>query len=50
MELDTNPNAGEFVETNNHELEKQDVILLFAAKNEIENQALILKRWILEKN
>lgn len=48
-ELAMNPYAGGFIKQINGLLKAQDVILLFAAKSEILNHAVVLKAWLSEK-
>lgn len=48
-ELDANPGADTFVEKVSALLEEQDVLLLFAAKSETVNHAVVLKKWLLER-
>ncbi|MBB5182519.1 DUF488 domain-containing protein [Catenisphaera adipataccumulans] len=48
-ELTENPFAEEFVKRVRDILDEQDVLLLYAAKNEHVNHALVLKEWLEEK-
>lgn len=48
-ELDSNPKAEAFVEEVKEALQSQDVLLLYAAKNEEQNQAVVLKDWLESK-
>lgn len=49
QELDSNPKAEAFVEEVKEALQSQDVLLLYAAKNEEQNQAVVLKDWLESK-
>lgn len=49
LELDGNPIAAEFALLCRDKLALQDVILLYAAKNEEHNNAVVLREWLLEK-
>lgn len=46
-ELESSPYAEEVVEKVSDLLEEQDVLLLFAAKSETNNHAVVLKEWLL---
>lgn len=46
MELDQNPAAAELARFCRKQLARGSVTLLYAAKNESENHALVLKRWL----
>jgi uncharacterized protein YeaO (DUF488 family) len=48
-ELDENPNGYEFVNAINEILKTEDVLLLFAAKDENINHAIVLKKWLCGK-
>lgn len=48
-ELETNNEALEFIEHLKEIVQEENVTLLFAAKNETVNHAVILKEWIEEK-
>lgn len=48
-ELDMNPHAEDILSLIKDRLKEQDVILLFAAKNEKVNHAVILKEWLTKK-
>lgn len=48
QELDTSP-AADFLELCREKLAGQDVILLYAAKDEEHNNAVVLREWLLEK-
>lgn len=45
-ELNANPDAPAFVATVKTQLKDQDVLLLFGAKDETHNQAVVLKSWL----
>lgn len=49
QELDTSPRATEFVALCRDKSSAQDVILLYAAKDEEHNNAVVLRGWLLEK-
>lgn len=49
QELDTSPVAEEFAALCREKLATQDVILLYAAKDEEHNNAAVLREWLLEK-
>jgi transcriptional regulator, MarR family len=49
QELDTSPAAADFLELCHKKLAGQDVILLYAAKDEEHNNAVVLREWLLEK-
>ena len=44
--LDKNQDAKDFLEQCKADLANEDVILLYAAKNEQENNAIVLKEWL----
>lgn len=48
-ELDASPSAAEFAALCRDKLAAQDVILLYAAKDEEHNNAVVLREWLLEK-
>ena len=48
-ELNTNPKSGEFIQLVSDKLKKENVILLYAAKDTVYNHAVILKEWLEEK-
>ena len=49
QELDDNEMNGEFLDTIKAQLEKHNVTLVYGAKDEEHNQAVVLKEWIAEK-
>ena len=48
-ELDNNPDAAQFAQHVKNLLNVSNVTLLYGAKNETCNQAVVLKAWILSK-
>jgi len=48
-EIRKNPVAQELLETVKGQLEKRNVTLVYGAKNEEHNQAVVLKEWLDEK-
>lgn len=46
LELDNNEHAAEFIDLLREKLKESNVTLLYAAKNEEYNHALVLKEWI----
>lgn len=48
-ELENNPKAPEFVELCEDVLLRQDVVLLYAAKDEVLNNACVLCRWLQDR-
>ena len=48
-ELNTNPNGEEFIQLVSDKLKKENVILLYAAKDAVYNHAVILKEWLENK-
>ncbi|GAK48345.1 hypothetical protein LOSG293_260080 [Secundilactobacillus oryzae JCM 18671] len=48
-ELDQNPATTDFIETIKTQLKQQNVILLFGAKDETHNQAVVLKDYLTNK-
>lgn len=48
-ELDNNPDAAQFAQHVKNLLNTSNVTLLYGAKNETCNQAVVLKAWILSK-
>ncbi|KRN93758.1 DUF488 domain-containing protein [Pediococcus stilesii] len=48
-ELDSNPATSEFIDSVEAQLEKSDVLFLFAAKNIPHNQAVVLKEYVEKK-
>lgn len=48
-ELEKNPNKDDFIKTVKEQLTKDNVTLLFGAKEEKLNQATVLKEWLEEK-
>ena len=48
-ELNANPKSGEFIQLVSDKLKKENVILLYAAKNPVYNHAVVLKEWLEEK-
>ena len=48
QELDASPAAEDFLELCREKLAGQDVILLYAAKDEEHNNAAVLREWLLE--
>lgn len=48
-EMDGNPAASEFASLCREKLAAQNVILLYAAKDEEHNNAAVLREWLLEK-
>lgn len=49
FELDNNPDAAQFAQHVKNLLNASNVTLLYGAKNETCNQAVVLKAWILSK-
>ncbi len=49
QELEASPAAADFVVLCREKLAGQDVILLYAAKDEEHNNAAVLRKWLLEK-
>ena len=47
-ELDKNPEKEDFIQLVKEKLEKEDVTLLFASKEEKRNQAVVLAEWLGE--
>jgi uncharacterized protein YeaO (DUF488 family) len=45
-ELETSPHAEEFVTSVEEMLKDQDVLLLYASKDKVNNQASVLKKWL----
>lgn len=48
-ELDANPESADFVERMREWLESGPVVLLFGAKNEEQNNAVVLWQWLAQK-
>ncbi|MDD4081673.1 MAG: DUF488 family protein [Eubacteriales bacterium] len=46
LELEKNPVAAEFAETVEEKLKKEPVTLVYGAKDETINQAVVLKEWL----
>lgn len=49
MELEKNPEVSSFIDLCREKLAEGNVTLVYAAKNEICNNAVVLKEWLLEK-
>ena len=49
LELDSNEKSKDFIKLIKDKLEVGNVSLLYGAKNEENNQALVLKDWLIEK-
>jgi uncharacterized protein YeaO (DUF488 family) len=48
-ELNSNPESRVFLELVSEKLKKENVILLYAAKNTVYNHAVVLKSWLEER-
>ena len=48
-ELDNNPKSKEFILLVSEKLKKENVILLYAAKDTVYNHAVVLKEWLEKK-
>ncbi len=48
-ELNNNPAAAEFLSLVKEKLKKGNVTLLYGAKDEVNNQAIVLKEWVTKK-
>nr|WP_314462457.1 DUF488 family protein [uncultured Clostridium sp.] len=48
-ELENNSDAADFLNECEEFIQKETIVLLFASKNQIENNAAVLKEWLEEK-
>ena len=48
-ELNTNPKGEEFIQLVSDKLKKENIILLYAAKDTVYNHVVILKEWLENK-
>ncbi|AVK63916.1 DUF488 domain-containing protein [Lactobacillus sp. CBA3606] len=49
-ELENNPLSSDFCQLVNHELKKNNVILLYGAKDEHYNQAIVLRTYLMQQS